>query len=187
MPTSFGASCRRSTNSAVNNETRVSAPHGWHPVFKHCDPWECGNGRSRMKAAACGTAGRTAVQGRQGAFDFLDSGHSRPTNFTDLEWPQWPNLSRCARNCHCPLVGHCRHWGRSGSTSAMWRITDRGSVEQSNGSFLHQRTHTPDPLRPLNPAPLQWQLPRVQRSSARLFSGRIPAKVDCRAVGFSNS
>jgi hypothetical protein len=35
-----------------------------------------------------------AEMGRQGAFDFLDSGQSRPTNLTDLERPQWPNFSR---------------------------------------------------------------------------------------------
>jgi hypothetical protein len=47
-----------------------------------------------------------------------------------------------------PVVGHCRHWGGSGSTSAMRRIADSGGIEQSDGSFLHQRTHTPDPERP---------------------------------------
>jgi len=27
----------------------------------------------------------------------------------------------------------------------MWRIADGGGVEQPDGSFLHQRTHAPDP------------------------------------------
>jgi len=27
----------------------------------------------------------------------------------------------------------------------MWGIADGGGVEQLDGSFLHQRTHTPDP------------------------------------------
>jgi len=31
----------------------------------------------------------------------------------------------------------------------MWWIADDGGIEQSDGSFLHQRTHTPDPLLPL--------------------------------------
>ncbi|WP_165095021.1 MULTISPECIES: hypothetical protein [unclassified Caballeronia] len=27
----------------------------------------------------------------------------------------------------------------------MWRIADSGGIEQPGGSFLHQRTHAPDP------------------------------------------
>jgi hypothetical protein len=46
-----------------------------------------------------------------------------------------------------PLIGLSCHWDRQGSTSAMWRIADDGGIEQPDGSFLHQRTHTPDPHR----------------------------------------
>jgi hypothetical protein len=28
----------------------------------------------------------------------------------------------------------------------MWLIADSGGIEQSDGSFLHQRTHTPNPI-----------------------------------------
>jgi len=47
------------------------------------------------------------------------------------------------------VVGLCGHWGGLGSTSAMWRIADSGGIEQPDGSFLHRRTHTPDPKQPL--------------------------------------
>jgi hypothetical protein len=33
------------------------------------------------------------------------------------------------------FIGHCRHWGELGFTSAMRRIADSGGVEQSDGSF----------------------------------------------------
>jgi len=33
----------------------------------------------------------------------------------------------------------------------MGRIADGRGVEQPDGSFLHQRTHTPDPFLPLSP------------------------------------
>ena len=33
----------------------------------------------------------------------------------------------------------------------MWRIADGGGIEQPDGSFLHQRIHTPDPLRSSDP------------------------------------
>jgi hypothetical protein len=52
-----------------------------------------------------------------------------------------PSFLRLVRQ----VIGLCRHWGGSASTSAMWRIADSGGIEQSDGSFLHQRTHTPDP------------------------------------------
>jgi hypothetical protein len=48
------------------------------------------------------------------------------------------------------FVGHCRHWGGLGSTSAMWRIADGGGIEQPDGSFLHQQIHTPDPFESLS-------------------------------------
>lgn len=35
--------------------------------------------------------------------------------------------------------------GGLGSTSAIWRIADYGGIEHPDGSFLHQRTHTPGP------------------------------------------
>jgi hypothetical protein len=30
----------------------------------------------------------------------------------------------------------------------MWRIANGDGIEQPDGSFLHQRTHTPDPELP---------------------------------------
>jgi hypothetical protein len=56
------------------------------------------------------------------------------------------------------VVGHCRHWGEPGSTSAMRRIADSGGIEQRNGSFLHQRTHAPDPLPPVARSGIRGQL-----------------------------
>lgn len=47
------------------------------------------------------------------------------------------------------VVGLCRHSGALDFTSAMWRIADGGGTVQLNGSFLHLRTHTPDPERTL--------------------------------------
>jgi len=44
-----------------------------------------------------------------------------------------------------PEIGLSGHWGGLGSMSSMWRIADGGGVEQLDGSFLHQRTHTTDP------------------------------------------
>ena len=43
------------------------------------------------------------------------------------------------------VIGHCRHWGRLGSTSAMWRTADGGGITQPEVRFLCQRTHTFDP------------------------------------------
>jgi hypothetical protein len=43
------------------------------------------------------------------------------------------------------VIGHCRHWGGLGSTSAMWWIADGGGIEQPDGSFLHRRTRSLDP------------------------------------------
>jgi hypothetical protein len=58
---------------------------------------------------------------------------------------------RCQRRERSPIprerfspIGHCRHWDGLGSTSAMSRIADGGGIEQPDGSFLHQRIHTPD-------------------------------------------
>ena len=45
----------------------------------------------------------------------------------------------------------CR-WGRPGSTSAIWRTVDDGDIKQLDGSFLHERTHTLDPLPPVGAA-----------------------------------
>ena len=64
-----------------------------------------------------------------------------------------PNSSRCERNRHGQVLGHARHWRGLGSTSAIrLRIADGAGVEQPGGSFLHQRTHTPDPLLPVKVA-----------------------------------
>jgi hypothetical protein len=48
---------------------------------------------------------------------------------------------------HPPVesAGLSCHWDGPGSTSAMWRTADDGGIEQLDGSFLHSRTHTPDP------------------------------------------
>lgn len=61
----------------------------------------------------------------------------------------------------CVRLGHCRHWGELGSTSAMQRIADSGGVEQPDGTFRRHRTHTSDPKRSLG------------RSSANGRNGRI--------------
>jgi len=55
-----------------------------------------------------------------------------------------------------------------GSTSAMWRIADGSCVEHPGGCFLHQRTHTPDPLRSFSLV-ITW--PQSCHSQVRL-SGR---------------
>jgi hypothetical protein len=47
----------------------------------------------------------------------------------------------------------------------MWLIADSGGIEQSDGSFLHQRTHTPDPELPFEIAPPQRLLRRCNHYS----------------------
>jgi hypothetical protein len=42
----------------------------------------------------------------------------------------------------------------------MWRIADGGGIEQPDGSFLHQRIHTPDPEQ-------LFGMPRYQRLFAK--------------------
>jgi hypothetical protein len=90
--------------------------------------------------------------------------------------PQWPTNRRSGCFGNRQLIGHFRHWGRSGSTSAMWRIAGSGSIEQSNGSFLDQRTHTPDRLPTFGP-------PREQRLFPR-SNGHSFARVDCHRTAF---
>ncbi|MGF6870854.1 hypothetical protein OKW35_000308 [Paraburkholderia sp. MM5477-R1] len=60
-------------------------------------------------------------------------------------------------------VGHCLHWAGLSSASAMRRIADDGGIEQPDGSFLHPRTHTPDPHRPFGPEEHQRRRPRYNR------------------------
>jgi hypothetical protein len=83
----------------------------------------------------------------------------------------------------CRLIGHCRHWGGQSSASATWRIADDGGIEQPDGSFLHRRTHTPDPLPPLDASSSNGQLSKAQRSSVppRLpaCSRSVPTVADC--------
>jgi hypothetical protein len=78
-------------------------------------------------------------------------GHKQTSVFTAAETFGWQLRSISGRSFPVSqrrVIGHCRHWGGSGSTSAMSWTADSGGIEQSNGSFLHQRTHTPDPQRP---------------------------------------
>jgi len=57
----------------------------------------------------------------------------------------------------------------------MRQIADVDGIEQPDGSFLHRRTHTPDPLQPFDPA-----LPRRQLSR---YSGHSLEQVGQRVIG----
>ncbi|RKT10737.1 hypothetical protein B0G69_8205 [Paraburkholderia sp. RAU2J] len=62
----------------------------------------------------------------------------------------YPKAAAMFRNLTDALraqLGQSRRWRGRGCTSAVRRIADSGSIERPSGSFLHQRTHTPDPFR----------------------------------------
>jgi hypothetical protein len=71
--------------------------------------------------------------------------------------------------------------GGLGSPPAMWRIADGGGIEQRDSSFLHQRTHTPDPKRHLGMAEglrLSAQdISSLRRTVKTLFGLRAPVGV----------
>ena len=66
--------------------------------------------------------------------------------------------------------------GRAGSTSVMWRIADGGGVEQLDGSFLYQRTHTLDPDRSIRVTSILWPLPKYKGRSSNLAGWRVIAE-----------
>lgn len=81
--------------------------------------------------------------------------------------------------------GLCRHWGRSGSTSAISRIADGHGTTQRNGSFLHQRTHTSDPQLPVALSGVQRRLTECSGQPHTLFggSGSASAGIEPRSSG----
>jgi hypothetical protein len=56
------------------------------------------------------------------------------------------------------LIGQSRHWAVLGRTSAMGGIADGDGIKQLDGSFLHPRTHTFDPLLPVEPPEVQGRV-----------------------------
>jgi hypothetical protein len=62
--------------------------------------------------------------------------------------------------------------GLLGSTSAMRAFADGGDVEQREGSFLHQRTHTFDPVAAI---PFREVAMAVQRADLSLADAQSPA------------
>jgi hypothetical protein len=59
----------------------------------------------------------------------------------------------------------------------MRRIADDVGIEQPGGSFLHQRTHTPDPERSVEPSELQRQVSESSSRSVRPFTGKKSADI----------
>jgi len=52
----------------------------------------------------------------------------------------------------------------------MWRIADGGGVDQPYDSFLHQRTHTPDPERTINDALRERLVSTAERTRENVMS-----------------
>jgi hypothetical protein len=104
------------------------------------------NLRPQQNADNCLRSELTARTGRRCLFAKRGSGRSRLTQSFESERLLWPItcLSCCVGDRQ--VIGLCRHWSGLGSTSAMWRIADGGGIEQRDSGFLHQRTHTLDPL-----------------------------------------
>ncbi|SFU26462.1 hypothetical protein SAMN05192563_105610 [Paraburkholderia aspalathi] len=101
-----------------------------------------------------------------------------PCNFTRLHrWvPKYSGHSSSRPRWH--VFGHCRHSGGPGSMSAMSWIADGGGIQQSDGSFLRSRTHTPDPLLSFGSSSRRWPLPNSKRSSIRTTSRHVCVPVN---------
>lgn len=91
----------------------------------------------------------------------------------------------------CRSTGHRPYptLGGLGSRSAMSRIAEGGGIEQPNVSFLHQRTHTPDPNASLarvtkyihSQARLRQSQPSLHMTAASRYchSSPVESKVRC--------
>jgi len=80
--------------------------------------------------------------------------------------------------CRRRALSQCRpepSLGRAGSTSVMWRIADGGGVEQLDGSFLYQRTHTLDPQETV--ASSRSGRSRTNNDAAASCDGRSPQRL----------
>jgi hypothetical protein len=62
----------------------------------------------------------------------------------------------------------------------MWRIADSGGIEQSDGSFLHQRTHTPDPEATFDSVTLSGWTSVIPAGHVFGRTGKCPGHVRCR-------
>jgi hypothetical protein len=95
--------------------------------------------------------------------------------------PQWPTNRRSGCFGNRQLIGHFRHWGRSGSTSAMWRIAGSGSIEQSNGQLPGSANSHSRPLADIRATARATAVSKVQRTFVR--AGRLPSNgISCRSM-----
>jgi len=58
----------------------------------------------------------------------------------------------------------------------MRRITDVDGIEQPDGTFLHRRTHTPDPMLPVEPSRFQGQVSERNGHSLPSPEDKSPAE-----------